>query len=938
MRRTARVPLLALVLVGAISVAGAGGASADVSQFGKSSPGIAFGKPGAGFKFGSRYTLPQSATLVDFKFYAAGGPAGQRFIPLIYGTDADGNPASLITQGTEVSVEPNQPPGWVSSPLPSVNLAPGQYVLALLAGATAGNASIYFDPVPNSGWFNRNPYPTPSSSWGELKLEAQQLSFYVDYFSDSTNLAQFGKTAVSAVSAAPGANHKFGSKYTLGQAGTLVDFNFYAAGGAAEQRFIPVVYGIDGNTPGALLAQGAEVVVAAGQPPGWVSSPLPAVVLPPGSYLLALLSGPTTKQASIYFDSVPGTGWFNPNKYPTPSPTWGVTSIEATEYSYYVDYVPAGGVPPPVNTSPPAVSGAAQVGQTLVASPGTWTGSTALAFQWQSCDSAGDGCFDIVGATSGSYPLTTADLGTRIRVTVTATGDGGEASASSAPTPLVIDPSDLATFGQATPGAASAATGNGFKFGTIFPLAQTGTLVDLAFYAAGGTSAQEFVPVVYSVGGSGEPDALLAQGSPVTVPAAQPAGWVVAPLPQLSLPAGSYLLGLLSGPNSRGALVYFDHVPGSGWFNRDKYPVPSPSFGPSSRSDQLLSLHVDYKPGQLPANGTPPSVTGTPIVGETLSALPGDWQPSAGIAFAYQWLRCSPHGGDCASIAAATAASYVPTGADVGKALRVRVTASNATGAGSATSPLTAPVVAGLPSSIASLGDSISVAWGSSGAPGGPNPETSWSTGTDPVVNSHYQRLLALNPAIAGHAFNHAAPGTKIAATYNQAATAIAEGAEYVTILSGTNDVCTTTVAEMTGVGAFRTRLTRTLTSLSAGLPGAWIFVASIPDWYGLWSDFHTDSAARAAWATYARCPSLLGAGATDADRQAVAQRIDAFNAIAAQVCGSFPRCSTDGGAVHSLSFANGDLAFDYFHFSEAGQARLAAATWAAGPFAGVAG
>jgi lysophospholipase L1-like esterase len=937
-RRTARVPLLALVLVGAISVAGAGGASTEVSQFGKSVPGAAFGKPGAGFKFGSRYTLPQSGTLVDFKFYAAGGPAGERFIPLIYGTDASGNPANLIVQGAEVTVEANQPTGWVSAPLPAVNLAAGQYVLALLSGATGGNASIYFDPVPSTGWFNKNPYPIPSSSWGDLKVEAQELSFYVDYLSDSTNVAQFGKTTVSAAAAAPGANYKFGSKYTLGEAGTLVDFNFYAAGGVADQKFIPVVYGIDGGTAGNLLAQGAEVTVAAGQPAGWVSSPLPAAVLPPGSYLLGLLSGPTTRQASISFDNVPGAGWFNQNKYPAPSSTWGPTSTEGHEYSYYVDYVPAGGVPPPVNTSPPAVSGAAQLGQTLVASPGGWTGSPSFAYQWQSCDSAGDGCFDIDGATSGSLTLAAADLGTRVRVNVTATGDGGSESAGSAPTALVIDADDLAAFGQATPGAASASTGKGFKFGTIFPLGQAGTLVDLTFYAAGGAAGQEFVPVVYSVGGSGEPDALLAQGSPVTVAAGQAAGWVVAPLPQVSLPAGSYLLGLLSGPNSRGALIYLDHVAGSGWFNRDNYPVPGPLFGPSSRSDERLSLHADYKPGELPANGTPPSVGGVPIVAQTLTASPGDWQPATGNAFAFQWLRCSPGSADCARVAAATAASYTPTAADVGKALRVRVTATNGTGAGSATSPLTAPVVAGLPSSIAALGDSISVAWGSSGAPGGPNPATSWSTGTDPGVTSHYQRLLALNPAIAGHAFNHAAPGTKIAATYNQAASAIAEGAEYVTLLSGTNDVCTPTAAEMTGVGAFRNRLARTLTRLNAELPGAWIFVASIPDWYGLWNAFHTDSAAPTAWATYGPCPSLLGAGATDADRQAVAQRIDAFNAVAAQVCASFQRCSTDGGAVHGLSFATGDLAFDYFHFSVAGQARLAAATWDAGPFAGASG
>lgn len=242
--------------------------------------------------------------------------------------------------------------------------------------------------------------------------------------------------------------------------------------------------------------------------------------------------------------------------------------------------------------------------------------------------------------------------------------------------------------------------------------------------------------------------------------------------------------------------------------------------------------------------------------------------------------------------------------------------------------------LAALPNSMAALGDSLTRGFGSAGVPGD-NLAGSWSTGTDPAVNSHYQRLLALNPSISGHAANDAVDGSKMAGTFAQAASAVAQGAQYVTIFSGTNDVCTDTVAQMTSPATFQAGLTATLTRLTSGIPGVQVVVVSIPNWYGLWQTFHTDPAALAAWATFNnRCPVLLGAGATDADRLAVAQRIVDLNAAAATACAAFANCTFDDGAAYNLALSRSDLTFDFFHLSLAGQARLAAVTWAAGPFA----
>jgi hypothetical protein len=92
---------------------------------------------------------------------------------------------------------------------------------------------------------------------------------------------------------------------------------------------------------------------------------------------------------------------------------------------------------PPVSTSGPAVSGNPVVGQLLTADPGTWTGSSAPTYQWQSCDASGQSCADIPGATSTSYLVQSANIGQTLVVAVTVSNTAGSTTASSAPTGVV---------------------------------------------------------------------------------------------------------------------------------------------------------------------------------------------------------------------------------------------------------------------------------------------------------------------------------------------------------------------------------------------------------------------------------------------------------------------------------------------------------------------
>jgi hypothetical protein len=98
-----------------------------------------------------------------------------------------------------------------------------------------------------------------------------------------------------------------------------------------------------------------------------------------------------------------------------------------------------------------------------------------------------------------------------------------------------------------------------------------------------------------------------------------------------------------------------------------------------------------------PANTSPPTISGQAVEGQTLTATTGTWTGTAPINFSYQWQRCDQSGLNCANIAGATAQTYALTSADVGRTIRVAVTAQNANGSSTAFSAPTAPVTAAGP-------------------------------------------------------------------------------------------------------------------------------------------------------------------------------------------------------------------------------------------------
>jgi lysophospholipase L1-like esterase len=243
---------------------------------------------------------------------------------------------------------------------------------------------------------------------------------------------------------------------------------------------------------------------------------------------------------------------------------------------------------------------------------------------------------------------------------------------------------------------------------------------------------------------------------------------------------------------------------------------------------------------------------------------------------------------------------------------------------------------ASYPRSMASTGDSITRAYNDCLLPYVDCPSASWSTGTSTAVNSQYLRLRALNSAITGHAHNDASGGAKMAQLNGQMSTAVSQRVQYVTVLMGGNDVCTSTLSGMTSVSTFQAQFTAAMQTITTGLPRAKVFVASIPNIYHLWEIFKDNFAARTVWSLFGVCQSLLADPlSTDPDdvarRQAVYQRVAAFNTVLGQVCAQYQKCRFDGNAVFDATFTTADItARDFFHPSVSGQAKLAAVTWAA--------
>ncbi|HEX5145637.1 MAG TPA: SGNH/GDSL hydrolase family protein [Conexibacter sp.] len=238
------------------------------------------------------------------------------------------------------------------------------------------------------------------------------------------------------------------------------------------------------------------------------------------------------------------------------------------------------------------------------------------------------------------------------------------------------------------------------------------------------------------------------------------------------------------------------------------------------------------------------------------------------------------------------------------------------------------------PSSMAATGASATQAFDTCAEVGADCPQNSWATGTNPAVDSIYLRIEALNPAIAGHAYDDAVSGSNMAKLARQFEVAAEQAVEFVTVDMGSNDICAREEGAMTTVASFRASFEAAFEALLSRRPGTRIGVMSIQNIYALWRLEHTSRAAIETWNAHGVCQAMLAnptsTSRADEERRArVWQRALELDGVLASVCAAHANCRYDGGAVSEYVFEAADVnARDHFHPSIAGQATLARVEW----------
>jgi hypothetical protein len=103
---------------------------------------------------------------------------------------------------------------------------------------------------------------------------------------------------------------------------------------------------------------------------------------------------------------------------------------------------PVSSAPPSISSSAtPSISGSAVVGVRLSEAHAKWSNApTAYAYQWQRCDRAGTHCRAIAEAKGRTYTLTSADIGSTIRVEETASNARARSVAAASHVTAVVTP------------------------------------------------------------------------------------------------------------------------------------------------------------------------------------------------------------------------------------------------------------------------------------------------------------------------------------------------------------------------------------------------------------------------------------------------------------------------------------------------------------------
>jgi hypothetical protein len=317
-----------------------------------------------------------------------------------------------------------------------------------------------------------------------------------------------------------------------------------------------------------------------------------------------------------------------------------------------------------------------KVGQTANGNDGLWAGDPApsTSRQWRRCDSAGNNCVDIAGATGLSYVPVLADKGSTLRLRVTATNVNGSTSADSAPSEVVDDtPANDLWANRTDLGTGSTVT---IDDDNNFATTEAGEPT-IAGFTARNSVWYKWKP---AVGGDYVINNCL--------------GAAVIP-DYLDL-----LIGVRTGTTSLATTVVAGGADnGCGPYHQNRTSMLFNATAGTEYSIQVASrinlstgaFRLSIAPVGNPVVTAPPLISGNPAPGSQLSLDRGDWISPTTIVPVVHWSRCDAAGNNCVDTGN-TGQLYDLTVADAGAKIKATVTLTNSYG--TITSTVFSPLIA----------------------------------------------------------------------------------------------------------------------------------------------------------------------------------------------------------------------------------------------------
>lgn len=218
--------------------------------------------------------------------------------------------------------------------------------------------------------------------------------------------------------------------------------------------------------------------------------------------------------------------------------------------------------------------------------------------------------------------------------------------------------------------------------------------------------------------------------------------------------------------------------------------------------------------------------------------------------------------------------------------------------------------------------------------PHAPVPENSWATGTNPKVNSIYQRMLAQWPDPRDHVYNAAVGGATASTLNAQAETALTAVPvpRLVVIQTVDNDI--NCPIDDSAIANFGTSVDTALQTITHASPRSRIFVVL---YAGHPADqFQSDlDAANGDPTILSQMTGPPPCGILDKNHhvqdksaQYLAAEVAKFNAQLVTVCAKYPTCVTDKGFEYAFTLPRNGANLYNDHLSVVGLAAVAAFYW----------